>query len=84
VYLNDDALQIFRILLEKRSLEETNSPYLILNLLAIEDKMHLGPLDKRIRRLQPLLIHQSTHTIKDMTTLHKPLKICRKKCKIDI
>lgn len=55
VYLNDDALQIFRILLEKRRVEETNSPYLILNLLAIEDKMHLGPLDKRIRRLQPLL-----------------------------
>lgn len=55
VYLNDDAMQIFRILMEKRSHEETDCPYLILNHMALGDKMHLGPLDKRIRRLQPIL-----------------------------
>ena len=55
VYLNDDAMKIFELLMEKRIVDVTTCPYLILNHKAYEDKMHLGPLDKRIRRLQSML-----------------------------
>jgi integrase len=50
--------------MEKREADITTCPYLILNHLAIEDKMHLSALDKRIRRLQHLLGFTDKHEIR--------------------
>lgn len=55
VYLNEDAWEIFRILLDKRYKEESDSPYVFLNSFSDDGKMHLRALDNRIRKIQSVL-----------------------------
>ena len=55
VYLNEDAMTLFRILLDKRKNDSSDSEFLLLNEFSDDGKMHLRALDNRIRMLQKTL-----------------------------
>ena len=64
VYLNEDAMLVFKLLIEKRSKETTASPYLLISPKAFDGKLHHHALDRRIRKLQHLLGLADKHIIR--------------------
>ena len=55
VYLNDDAIAVFSKVLELKKSNRTNCPFLFLNPLSEDNKLHLRALDNRLRKNQRIL-----------------------------
>ena len=55
VFLNSDARQVFRILMNLREADECESEFLFLNDLSDDGKLHLRALDNRLRKIQHTL-----------------------------
>lgn len=64
VYLNEDAMVIFRVLMELRAKDDTDSHYLFLNSFSDDGKLHLRALDNRIRKIQDVLKMSKDHEIR--------------------
>ncbi len=64
VYLNEDAMSIFRVLMELRANDDSDSPYLFLNSFSDDGKLHLRALDNRIRKIQDVLKMSLDHEIR--------------------
>ena len=64
VYLNEDAMSIFRILIEMREKDDSDSPFLFLNPLSDDGKLHLRALDNRLRKIQDKLKMSEDHEIR--------------------
>ena len=54
VFLNDDALKIFNLLLDLRSKDSSSCKYLFLNNHSNDEKLHLRAVDNRLRQLQEI------------------------------
>lgn len=54
VFLNDDAVKIFSLLLDLRSKDPSTCRYLFLNSNSDDGKLHLRAIDNRLRQLQDI------------------------------